>query len=388
MIFFNISCSQEGGGVIVVEEPKVEAVPVFQGPFGGPVDNDIPIPGPSIFLLPYSSFELQSLINEAEPGSTIELDRDATITFTVIIDKPIKIKTKSSLNRRAKILARNTNTPFYVDTNDVVFENLNFELINASSFIKSPFTGTLPSSSNISISFSEFVLRGFSSLSIEMNGVSISNSNILGLSQSPLRAIALAQFFGTNITLLGNNFIDLYDNYGAGVLLRGVEGGLIKENIVRGFYSPQVGAISGISTKNIVIQSNILYDANMGKANFDIVIDENSEPEDIGSVALSFGLSQDINDFGLANKFSAEIFLLDDLDTNESFNLNLSPGLTINPFDAEDLFNFLPTEDFTPICLLGTNPMISTTPVSTWSSYNTIGGQTLYYSGPRIPACL
>lgn len=388
MIFFNISCSQEGGGVIVVEEPKFEAVPVFQGPFGGPVDNDIPIPDPSIFLLPYSSFELQSLINEAEPGSTIELDRDATITFTVIIDKPIKIKTKSSLNRRAKILARNTNTPFYVDTNDVVFENLNFELINASSFIKSPFTGTLPSSSNISISFSEFVLRGFSSLSIEMNGVSISNSNILGLSQSPLRTIALAQFFGTNITLLGNNFIDLYDNYGAGVLLRGVEGGLIKENIVRGFYSPQVGAISGISTKNIVIQSNILYDANMGKANFDIVIDENSEPEDIGSVALSFGLSQDINDFGLANKFSAEIFLLDDLDTNDSFNLNLSPGLTINPFDAEDLFNFLPTEDFTPICLLGTNPMISTTPVSTWSSYNTIGGQTLYYSGPRIPACL
>ncbi len=72
--------SDDGGGVIPREEPNdPNNPPPYEGPFGGPISNDDPIPPASPYLPPYNSIDLQALISNATPGGTIELHRDVIL---------------------------------------------------------------------------------------------------------------------------------------------------------------------------------------------------------------------------------------------------------------------------------------------------------------------
>ena len=230
------ACEDEGGGVIVVKDPEVYVPPVFQGPFGGPVVGDEAIPDPSPYLPPYTTFELQDLINATPSGGILELDRDANLlNFGLIIDKPISIISAPSLNRRVKIKATQISSLFNMNSNNLSLNNLIFELINTNEFALSdydPITN-LPRYSGLSLTNSQVLLRGSSSFSITLNGVLIDKSSILGLSAAKRADLAVAEFQGNNLTLTGNNFIDAYNSYTTAIGLREVNGALIKQNVVR-----------------------------------------------------------------------------------------------------------------------------------------------------------
>lgn len=86
------ACTDEGGGVLVTQDqPTNTSPPPPQGPFGGPIDNDESIPDPSPYLPPYTSDQLDALIQAVPSGGTLELDRSANLTFSVSINKPLTI---------------------------------------------------------------------------------------------------------------------------------------------------------------------------------------------------------------------------------------------------------------------------------------------------------
>lgn len=383
-----ISCKDEGGGVIVVEDPEVYVPPVFQGPFGGPVVGDSQVPAPSPYLPPYATFELQALINDTPDGGTLELERDADLkNFGLNISKAITITSKPGLTKPVKIKATGLTTLFNMQADNLTFSNLIFELININEFVSGDIDpiSTLPLYSGLNMTNSQVLLRGSSSLLINLNGVSIQKSTILGLSGFRRNEdLAVARFKGNNLTLTSNLFADVYNSYTTTIGLLDVEGALIKENVIRSYASKLYGAITATDIKDISLESNILYDANVDKIN----IEFGEDPELTGSIALSFQFADNFTDNGLTNSFNAQLFRYDDVDEGGSININLSPGNNVNAFDGEDLFNFLPTEDFTPYCGIGTNPTISVTPKASWSSYVRQNNSTLYYAGAIKPACL
>lgn len=256
-------------------------------------------------------------------------------------------------------------------------------MVNTFDFITSAMIDGTPTVSNFSLEKSIVKLRGLSSFNISMNGILISKSTILGLSTARQSNLNMSKFVGNNLTLLANNFIDVFDSYSNSILLFKNDGVLIQENVVRCYCEKFLAAVSANEVKNMTIRGNLLHDRNENKSN------SNLGNVDVGSLAISFQLSDNISDEGFANLYAAQIFRLDDEEEGGSFNINLSPGLSINPFPNTELFNYLPSEDFTPICELGGNPTISTVSKPSWSSYfSTRFGQTLYYSGAIKPACL
>lgn len=380
------ACKDEGGGVIVVEDPKAETpTPPYQGPFGGPISGDEEVPDPSPYLPAYDAFALQELINNAQPGDTLELDRNVDLrNIGLIIDKPLTITGAASLNRPVLFKATNVSSLFYLMSNNLTLNNIKFDLFNTPEFAATSYIGSTPEFGNLTLSRSQVLLRGNSSLVIKLSGVLINQSTIIGLSTVKKDTIGVARIQGTNITLTGNNFIDATNSYISALGLVDVVGAVVRENVFRSFAPIYYGAITLSDVKDMVLESNVLYDANVGKENSQF----GTDPEFTGSVAISFQFIDNLSDNGLTNSFNAELFRLDDFDEGFSTNINLVPGALVNIFDKDNLFNFFPSEDFSPFCAIGTNPTISATPKSTWSSYVRQNGSTLYYSGAIKPACL
>jgi hypothetical protein len=371
-----IGCSDEGGGVIVTQDPPPSGPTTVPGPFGGPINNDDPIPPASAYNPPYNSDTLQALVDAASAGDTIFLDRDAQLTFPVAINKPLKIQSEPSLGRRAKIRSSNSASTFSITVSNVELSNLEFDLAN-SSLVASGEAFT-----DLVVEKSLIKLRGTSSFNLNTSGAIVRENTILGLATSRNKNLSMVELSGSNITFISNIVVDVLDSYRNSLFLSSAEGMSIQDNILRCFCEPLFAPVTLNNSLDIILRSNLLHDRNTNKNNALVV------GTDLGSVAISFQSSSNISDSGFANSYAAQIFRLDDEEEGDSTLINLSPGLVINPFGNDDLFNFLPTEDFTPICN-ASNLGISLTPRPNWRSYvGSSSGNTYYYPGAIKPACL
>lgn len=380
-LIFLISCKEEGGGVIVTEDPNASQPPVYQGPFGGPQGGDSNVLGPSPYLPAYSTFELQDLINNTPEGGTLELDRDVVISsFGLTINKPITITSSGALK---KIKVSQISSVFNLYSNNLTLRNLSFELINTSTFVESG-DNAGDYFSGVTMDKIVVLLRGTSFVNIIANGTVIQNSSIIGLSQVKRPEMPIVKLKGNNISVIGNNILDATNKYTLGLGLLNVTGAVIKENVIRCYCDSFYGAISGSLLNDIVLESNILHDANDNKEN----VNFGDTSVDKGSIALSFIDTINMVDNGFSNTYSAQLFSFDDIEEGDSSGIILTPGNTIPAFGSNVLFNYMPTEDLTPYCGIGNNPTISLSPKNSWQSYQLNGGGTLYYSGAIKPACL
>lgn len=395
-----VSCDQEGSGVVTVSNPKApvetptnpEPVePPFTGPFGGPVDGDSAVPDPSEYVAPYESWEIQAMIWEASAGDTIYLTKDAELTMGIDVNKSLNFASHPSLSRPVRIKAQSLPSLFSVSANNISFYNLIFDLRNVGEFLTSEISMVTGKSlyAGLNINRTQFILRGLSSLIATYNGVSMIQSSVIGLSNIRRDSIGdnrhpLVFFQGDNISITGSNLIDATDNYTVPLYFSYNQGITVRENVIRGFVWRYMGPIGITHVTNGLVQGNFLHDANTDKVNLDFGYDE----EEVGSIAIGVEQSTQITDGGQYNYYNAQKFTLTDELEGGSTNISLTPGLQILPFDKDDLFNYPSTEDFTPLCDMSKNPSISTTPKSTWSSYQLGDGTILYYAGAIRPACL
>lgn len=384
-LVFLTACSQEGGGVIVTQDPQLPDVGTPQSHSGDPGIPDDPLADTPENLLPYTTYELQLLVDATADGGTLELTKDAELFGSVNLYKSLTITSSASLGRNAVIKSFN-GSPWVIAADNISMNHLTFDLYNNIEFASSSMIGGLPSFNNLSLSHLIVKLRGRSSMGVTVNGFLMQNSTILGLSQFRQTDVPLMTITGNNFTVLGNNIFDVYDNYQGGLFLTGNFGGNVSENVIRVYAEPFMGAISLRNVNNITLSRNTLYDRNSGKNNALLGTGF------IGSVAISFENSNLIVDNSSPNLFNATFFVLE----NSSTNISLTPGPIKAPFNNGDLFNNLASEDFTPMCLVsnagldGQNP----TPFFSWSSYNVTAPNPsgfenvlLHYAGAIKPAC-
>lgn len=380
-----VGCKDDGGGVISKTETPAAptAPPPFTGPFGGPIANDSSIPDPSEYLPPLTAFDLEVLIFNAVDGGIIELDRDIELRYTPSIYKSVKIRSKPG--KRVKLIARNLANMFSTNSNNIEFLNIDFELYNTPSFI----SNGNQAGSGLVLDRVKVELNGTSSFVINMQGVNLKNSTVLGLSNIIDETRPMIRLRGNNHSIIGNTIVDVRNAFYSGIYLDGVASSSIKNNIIR-CHCLRLGApIRAFIFDNSEVSGNIIYDSNAGRL-------ENggyfADPDLDGSFGLALQYSHFITDNGIANKVNADRFLIDDRfvpnDPNVSANNSFIETATIPAFGENQLFNYPPTKDWTPICALGTNPTLSTTAVTGWQSYVTAENVTVYYSGALKPGCL
>lgn len=376
--------SKNGGGVIVkTEQPQgPTSPPPFTGPFGGPILNDQPIPDPSPYLPDYNGFDLENLINQAGSGDIIELDRDVRLSSSFSINKTVKIRSKPGM--RVRIFGSNLPDLASTGFSNVEFKNITFILHNVNSFM----TAGNPLVTGLVLDNVTVELSGTSSFKIFMNGVTIKNSTILGYSNLLDPESRLVNLSGNNFSILANTIVDVNQTYGSALFLDQVANSVVRSNVIR-CYCQLLGApIRTFTVDNTIISGNVVHDANQGRlANSGSFED----PDLDGSFGLALQYAHFISDEGVANKFNADRFAIDDTyvpgDPNISSDISLITTAAIPAFGNNQLFNFPATKDWTPICALGTNPTLSLNPVTGWSSYVTQNNTTIYYSGSIKPAC-
>ena len=385
LFLFLTACSQEGGGVIVTQDPQQPDIGSPQSHSGDPGIPDDPLAPDPEDPRPYTFDQFQTLVNNTPDGGTLELEKDAEFFGAVNLTKSLTITSSPSLGRNAVITSYNGN-PWILNANNISMNHLTFNLYNNLEFASGSLTGGFPTYSNLALDHLILKLQGRSSVKVTVNGFYMTNSTVLGLSQSRQTDIPLMSIIGNNFFVAANNIIDVTDNYQGGLFLTGNLGGTVTSNVIRVFAEPFYGAISLRQVDGINLSRNILYDRNTTKIN--ALIGNGLT----GSVAISFENSNNISDGGSPNAFNATYFNLN----NTSTNINLTPGSTKPPFTNADLFNNLDSEDYTPMCLTS-NPGLSSqfpNPFISWESYsvthpNPSGYEdvTLYYSGAIRPAC-
>lgn len=381
------ACNDEGGGVIITQDPPPAGDIGTPGPFGGPLDNDEGIPDPSAYNPDYNSITLQALIDAADAGATIELDRDASLTSSIEIHKPVIITSAASLGRRAKISIVNSASLFEVQSDDFELHNLELELVSTSSLVNSVVINGVSSYNNFTMDKTIVKLRGSSSAQIKINNGTIIHNTILGLSSYRKSDTSVMELTGSGFSVLANVIVDVDNHYQNGLLLSTVSNATVQDNVIRAFAEPSFGAISGENMTNVIIRNNILHDANTDKSN--TVLGSG----DVGSIGLSFRTSDTVTDQGSINLYASQMYRYDDSEENFSFNVSFTAGVLVADFDKDDLFNFPPTEDFTPLCSASDPSVITINSGNNthpnWQSYQgPSSGQTFWYAGAIQPACI
>lgn len=378
-----------GGGVIVVTEDSQPTTPSepppYTGPFGGPILNDDAVPLPSPYLPPYTFYEIQEMIDRANPGDTVVIDRDVNAIFGISISKSIKLT--SPPDKIINFVGRNISSSLFTTLgNNVELSRIKFDLQNVAAF----YTGNIVTGefSGLILKESIIELSGISVLKINLDGVNLKNNTIVGLSNGVNESRALVELSGNNAQIIGNTIVDLKDSYGLGLSLRVVDTAEVRGNVIKCNCKMLGMPIRAFSLEHAIVSENILEDTNSGRlGNNGYYPDEDFD----GSFGIGLELSHYVSDGGISNKFFADRYAIDDRNspvTGHSDNINLLAGIPIPMFTNEQLFNYIPTKDWTPICNIGNNPSISTTAKTGWLSYTRANSQVLYYTGAIQPGCL
>lgn len=385
-LMFLTACDQEGGGVIVTQDPPPVDIGTPQSHSGDPGLPDDPLAGLPSDPRPYTFDELQALVYATPSGGILELDKDVELFSQVILDRAITITTKNTLGRNALIKSYN-GSPWVIQADNITMHHLNFDLYNNIEFASGSLNAGIPVYNNLSLEYLIIKLRGRSSMKVTVNGFVMRNSTVLGLTKYRQIDVPLMSITGNNFTVNGNTIFDVFDNYQGGLFLTGNVGGNVSENVIRVFAEPFYGAISLRQVDNITLSRNILYDKNTSKVNSVLGGDLP------GSVAISFESSNNIRDNSSPNLFNATYFSLNQTSTN----ISLTPGATKNPYNNTDLFNNLATEDFTPICVPNNATFTNQfpKPYASWQEDFVPGGSPnnyyqnvwIYYAGAIRPAC-
>lgn len=379
-LFFLGACSQgDSGGVIVVDDTP--AIPVIPGPFGGPIPNDETINPPTPFIQPYTSQELQALVDSTISGGTLELDRDAYLRNPVFLDKPLTIKNQPGKRILIKFL-ESGHFLMSIPAAGTKITDLVFSMENNSQ----PFQGErdflgFPMSSNFTLERNEFYLRNTAySLELSFNDLTVKHNTFVGLCDFCLDLTVLTIAQSTSGEITGNVVVDTNNNYDTSLFLRDISNYVVKANVVRSYSKDVRGAITCLGCVAVTLSGNYLHDANQGRMNA-----PNGEPNEFmdGSIAIAVGASDNVDNGGIPNIYNADRHVLSDDQIGGSSNISLGTGILRDPFLLGDLFNHFPTLDLHPICL-ASNPSVSLG--TAVDGFRNAGGG-VYYAGAILPAC-
>lgn len=369
-------CGSNNGGVVSTSTPDTTTPSTTK--YNGPIQNDVAVPDISTYSPPLTSYDLEQKINQANSGDTIILDKDINMNYSIIIDKPLTIK---SLNR-ISINATNLTTLFFMYSNNVNFENIKFNLYNCQNVIQAQTNNIgLPIYDHLSFFNNLFLLNGNSTLKAIANNINIKNNTIIGLSTTN-RDISLASFIGNDINILGNLIFDTTNNYQSGILIQRNNNANINNNIVKVFAKLLYGSITLIEANNINIQGNTLIDQNTTRTFNDGL---NLDPDNDGSIGIAIKQSNNVFDNNIPNKTYATHMYISDLGSiNGSTNINLN-SLTTNNTDNSLIFSGV--NDYTPVCLVNINPVFSILPMNNYQTFTSTNFGLIYYAGAIAPAC-
>lgn len=387
------SCKNDGGGVISTSsQPPTPTVVTpdndFYGPFGGPINNDEVIPLASPFNPPLTTYDLDQLINNVNSGETLILEDDINFNYSLLIEKPIKLF--GSSQKRVKLSAKNLLNLIQSDVNNVVIENFDIYLYNVESFIISPVNNVgKPTKSFLKLKNNRIFLSGKSSAKILFNNLILENNSFFGLSSND-RNFPILDITGDNIDIKGNFIIDNTLKYLNTLSLLQVSNANIDSNVIVAYAKGYFASITLRQSSDINISNNILYDRNSARIKNDgYSIDPNVD----GSIAISIQESTNVYDQN-SNSYFATHSLITDMGNNIGNGVVESSNITMDNFvlknsdiSPSQIFNNQSSMDFTPICLLGVNPLLTLTPNINWQSYIIQSGTELYYAGAIKPAC-
>jgi hypothetical protein len=242
----------------------------------------------------YSSSDIQKMIYKAKPNDIIVLDKDVYLKFAIFIDKPLTIKGDTESR---KILGKEITSMFMTNSDNIVFDSLDFYLIDTLFFIQSDSNSSLePLRKNLKIINSRINLEGKSNNFIRMDNLHFENVVVKNKTIEQNFDCALLEYYGKKINIIKSIFLDFNNTCNGGLRFSKLKSGEIKDSLFVAYPLGLNGVVTIDKSENVLLQNNIFLDLNRefrenliseNENNLEQVDDEDTDVY-IGSIGISF----------------------------------------------------------------------------------------------------
>jgi hypothetical protein len=228
-----------------------------------------------------TSSDLQMIIYKAKNNEEIILKDDYYLTYSLMIDKPIKI----NLNNK-NIYGKNLVNFFTINSGNVEIKNGTFFMIQTSFFAQSSNPYNVK---NITLKNNSFFIEKNSNLSFNMNDLKFVE-NFVSVENNNKEDCSLFDYQGKEIYLLNNFFIDKSKQCKYGLMLANQRNSLIEGNIFISSLSDYLGVVSLSNSNNTKIKNNLVIDLNNENRIYSLkVFDDNGEELEEDMIEYSEG---------------------------------------------------------------------------------------------------